>query len=314
MQSQRDLNVLKGDYAFRDLLTWRAQLNSLGVEGVVLTDVDERLNRVRVGVKDARAEAEFKARLAEQNIPFGAVVTEEVEPIKVTKSLRSKVRPLVSGVEVGFGDLVCTLGFNAIRDGQKGFVTNSHCTDEAGGTEGTRYTQGGERVGKEVADPKYRESEDCPSGRRCRLSDSAFVAAEDVKRDTDGLAKTDSKKGGRGSDVTITGQLDIAGYEKKTVVGEELDKIGSSTGWTFGEVEETCVSVDVYDEDGDTGLTLLCQDVVFADAYDGDSGAPVFRYAGGGGKVYLRGILWGSGGGTFVFSPVGQIRKELDLD
>ena len=305
--AQRDLEVLTGDYTFRDLLEWRTQVDALGVEGVVLTDADERLNRVRVGVRDAAARADLEARLAEQNVPSDAVVVEEVTPYAVTKSLRSKVRPLVGGLEIEYSDFVCTLSFNAKRKGQKGFVTNSHCTDEAGGTEGTRYKQGGERVGVERSDPEYRAHKGCPEGRRCRSSDSAFVAAPDVKRNTDALART-TKRG-----VTLEGKFDIMGQEEKTVAGEKLDKVGGATGWTLGEAEETCVTVDVYDEDGDTGRTLLCQDVVSADLDYGDSGAPVFRYAGGG-EVYLRGVLWGGADGEFIFSPVEQIRRELKLD
>ena len=306
-EARRDLEVLAGDYTFRDLLAWRAQVDSLGVEGVVLTDADERLNRVRVGVTDEAAKTNLKARLAEQNTPADAVVIEEVTPYAVTKSLRSKVRPLVGGLEIEYSDSVCTLGFNAKRKGQKGFVTNSHCTDEAGGTEGTRYAQGGGHVGVERADPEYRESKNCPAGRRCRTSDSAFVAAPNVKRNTDALARTVKRS------VTLEGKLDIMGQEKSTVAGEKLDKVGRSTGWTLGEAEETCVSVDVYDENGDTGRTLLCQDIVSADMDYGDSGAPVFRYAGGG-EVYMRGVLWGGADGTYVFSPAEQIRRELKLD
>ena len=305
--AQRDLEVLSGDYTFRDLLEWRAQVDALGVEGVVLTDADERLNRVRVGVRDAAARADLEARLAEQDIPLDAVVTEEVTPFKLTKSLRSKVRPLIGGLEIEYSDSVCTLSFNAKRKGQKGFVTNSHCTDEAGGAEGTRYLQGGERVGVERADPEYRASKGCPEGRRCRSSDSAFIAAPNVKRNTDALART-AKRG-----VTLQGEFDITGQDEKTVVGEKLDKVGGATGWTLGEAEETCVTVDVYDENGDTGRTLLCQDVVSADMSYGDSGAPVFRYAGGG-EVYLRGVLWGGEGGEFIFSPLEQIYRELKLE
>ena len=313
VQSQRELNVLEGDYAFRDLLAWRAQVDRLGVSGVVLTDASERANRVRVGVKNAQAKAELQARLAEQNIPSDAVSIEEVTPFKTTKSLRSKVRPLVGGIEIEFSDYVCTLGFNAKRKGQKGFVTNSHCTDEQGGNEATRYDQGGERVGTEVADPNYGKSDDCPSGRRCRLSDSAFVRVKDVKRDTNGIAETDGQNDMDDPDLTMKDHLDIVGYESTTLVGEELDKIGRTSGWTYGTVEETCVTFDVYEEDEDTGLTLLCQDTVFAGSTMGDSGAPVFRYAGNGGEVRLRGILWGTSGGTFAFSPIDQIRKELKL-
>jgi hypothetical protein len=40
------------------------------------------------------------------------------------------------------------------------------------------------------------------------------------------------------------------------------------------------------------------------------SGSPVFAEEGGG-NVTLAGILWGGGGGTFVFSPLANIEREL---
>ena len=57
-----------------------------------------------------------------------------------------------------------------------------------------------------------------------------------------------------------------------------------------------------------------CQDRVRAGVAGGDSGSPVFRVLGNGGKVRLMGILWGgsvSGEVTFVFSPMKNIHMEL---
>ena len=311
-QNRRELKVVAGEYAFRDLFEWRSQL-SLDAQGVVLTDVDERLNRVRVGVEDSEAEAELKAYITAQGIPLDAVVTEQVTPFKVTQSLSDKVRPLVSGLGIETDEVVCTLGFNAVRDGQRGFVTNSHCTDKPGGVERTRYSQGGARVGVEVADPKYTERDGCSKGRRCRLSDSAFVATKGVKRNTDALAATRSQNDMKDPDTTVAKQLDIVRQKETTVSGEKLDKIGRTTGWTYGEVEDTCVTVNVFEGDEDTGRTLLCQDVIAAGAGDGDSGAPVFSYAGDKNKVTLRGIMWGESDGEITFSPIGQIYDELGL-
>ncbi len=310
VQKKREINVLEGDYSFRELLEWRSEVDALGLEGVVLTDADERLNRVRVGVTGAAVKAALEARLGALGIPKKALVIEKVAPFKTAASLRGDVRPLVGGVEIGFSDFVCTLGFNASRRGERGFVTNSHCTDEQGGVEGTRYTQGSGRVGTERADPKYGDIKNCPPGRDCRLSDSAFVKVSGAKRTVGGVARTSSQNDFSNPDLRIAGQLEIAGEEATSFSGEELDKIGRSTGWTYGDVEETCVTVDVYDENGDTGLTLLCQNIIESGIKSGDSGAPVFRFAGGG-KVYLRGILWGGDGAAFVFSPIDQVRKEL---
>jgi hypothetical protein len=50
----------------------------------------------------------------------------------------------------------------------------------------------------------------------------------------------------------------------------------------------------------------LCQTFVTANVAGGDSGSPVFDDSN-----RLVGILWGGGGSSFVYSPIGQVEKEL---
>lgn len=97
------------------------------------------------------------------------------------------------------------------------------------------------------------------------------------------------------------------------LVGEELDKVGRTTGWTFGKVIGTCVNTNV----ADTDITLLCQSwVESTDGREivagGDSGSPVFAWRPSG-EVVLGGILWGSNdpGTAFVFSAMSNVEQEL---
>ena len=91
-------------------------------------------------------------------------------------------------------------------------------------------------------------------------------------------------------------------------MGQTVNKIGRTTGWTFGKVTNTCVTVNV----SGSNITQICQSLVTAGVGAGDSGSPVFNWSGTGNTVRLAGILWGgSGNNLFVFSPMSGIEKEL---
>jgi hypothetical protein len=237
-------------------------------------------------------------------------VVQEVEPVRYATTLRDRVRPVRGGLQINFPGFVCTLGFNAVRSGQRSFITNSHCTNVQGGTEGTPYWQPSQatapaQIATEVADPQYRRGDGCPSGRRCRRSDAARAAYAGGTSSTLGsIART---TGANNTSLTIQGSFTITG-EGSPVVGQTVNKVGRTTGWTRGAVTNTCVHVNV----SGSNITQLCQTLVSAGVGSGDSGAPVFLQLAGGSNATLLGILWGgSGSSTFVFSPMANIEAEL---
>ena len=217
-------------------------------------------------------------------------------------TLRDRVRPTVGGLQIHFGQYLCTLGFNAVSGGQNSFITNSHCTNRQGGTEGTVYyqpTSGVDPVAiaTEVHDPSYFRGNGCPKGKKCRYSDASRAAYNSgITFDLGGIAAT-----GVGS-LTITGTNNIAN-EGSASVGQTVSKTGRTTGTTVGAVSRTCVNTGV----SGTNIVQLCQTWVDAGVGAGDSGSPV--YAGS----TLLGILWGgsSSGTTYVFSPISNIEQEL---
>jgi hypothetical protein len=94
--------------------------------------------------------------------------------------------------------------------------------------------------------------------------------------------------------------------------GEVYDKMGSTTGWTWGGVTEPCWDVPLLGTD----IFLLCQARVESGAAaSGDSGGPVFSLQHHPHEVAFAGILWAgtniSGGSYFVFSHVGGITQDL---
>ena len=304
------VQVRRGDFDWIQLERWfaRASAEVLGQSGAVFVDADEASNRVRIGVERG-ATGQARSIVARLGIPAEAVIVEETEPITFAATLRERVRPVVGGLQINFPGFLCTLGFNAVWSGQNSFITNSHCTNTQGGTEGTPYWQPLEsvdpvQIGTEVDDPVYfRRQNGCPQGRRCRFSDASRAAyAPNIQFTLGSLAKT---TGANNGSITISGSFTING-EGSAAVGQTVNKVGRTTGWTQGRVTNTCVNTGV----SGSNIVQLCQTFVSAGVGGGDSGSPVFS---GTSSVTLVGILWGgnSSGTQFVYSPIGNIEQEL---
>ena len=208
---------------------------------------------------------------------------------------------------------LCTLGFNGVRAGVNGFVVNSHCTDVQGQNTGTQHFQptvaNGNLIGQEIADPPW-DAMKCPIGlvgHLCRYSDTAYSQRDGtVTADQGFIAKTTGVNTGS---LTISGQFRIVS-EGPSIVGNVVNKVGRTTGWTQGRVTATCVDVIVLGSPN----ADLCQDQVSAGVGAGDSGSPVFAIASGN-DVQLRGILWGGtlDGTSFVYSPIANIERTDEL-
>jgi hypothetical protein len=315
------LKVRKGDYDWSQLEGWftGASAEALAVPGAVFVDADEASNRVRIGVEPG-AGGRVRAALAKLRMPDAAVILEERAPVTFAvgrgpkpkakpgsgPSLQGTVRPIIGGVQINFPGFLCTLGFNV----NGSFVTNSHCTNTQGGTEGTPYWQPTQsaspsQVATEAADPPYSGNlQGCPSGRVCRRSDASRAGYVNgfnqfaVGR----IARTNRP----GRSLTIVGDFTITA-EGSAVVGNVVNKVGRTTGWSQGSVTNTCVNTNV----SGTNITQICQNFVSATVGSGDSGSPVFQITSGN-NVRLMGILWGgSGSQNFVFSPLNQVEQEL---
>lgn len=101
--------------------------------------------------------------------------------------------------------------------------------------------------------------------------------------------------------------LQITAENGYIIENEVLHKIGKTTGWTYGAVEDACAD---YEFDG---WVRQCSDRVDYSRGPGDSGSPVFSLRSDG-TVALRGIHFG-----YVIPPYGDAlmsnihRVEMDL-
>jgi hypothetical protein len=318
------IQVRQGRFGWDELESWKTRISSeaLGVPGAVFVDANEAVNQVTVGVERGKG-GQVRAALARMGLPTSAVAVQETDPVTFavgprpkrkpggsSLSLQGRVRPTRGGVQINFPGYLCTLGFNAQASGTLSFITNSHCTENQGGVDDTPYWQplqsvDGTQIAVEVADPVYKSTlSGCPGGRVCRLADASraryMIGSSNVALGR--IARTERP----GRNLTIVGDFSITA-EGSATVGQTVNKVGRTTGWSQGRVTNSCVTTNVSGSDH----TEICQNFVSATVGSGDSGSPVFIISGGN-NVTLVGILWGgSGSSSFVYSPLTNIEQEL---
>jgi hypothetical protein len=298
---------------------WFAQASPevLALDQTVYADDDEATGQLVFGVEHAGVGNRVRGVLARYGIPASAYRIEEVEPIVNMASLQGLFESKVGGIQIHFGQFVCTLGFNVAVGSVRSFITNSHCTNKQGGTEGTVYYQplqsvSSTAIATEVDDPSYsKDLPGCSRGKVCRYSDASRAEyASGIASSLGAIAVTASVNSGSldaVGTVNIASETDDQTFSNGTVV----NKVGRTTGWTSGQVVGSCVKVNV----SGSNVQQLCQtlvqnnNAVIVDG--GDSGSPVF--IGSSGNVTLAGILWGGSTDNhlFVFSPLRNVKNEL---
>lgn len=230
--------------------------------------------------------------------------------------------PVRGGLQIewfnGPDAFLCTLGFLAkTSSGDVVMTTNSHCSPRMGHEENAHYYQpvnvAGAFLGSELKDPPFFMDTRCPTGYRCRNSDSLLIQAAATTTTKFGyIARTKGRAESLGSiDISATSPtIAIKGEAPYPGLNEDLDKIGRTTGWTHGLVADTCVNVNEGRPDGQSpDVVIMCSDFVGAGVAGGDSGSPVFRYSNGAATVI--GLLFGETPNAFVFSAMQNIEDEL---
>lgn len=283
----------------------------LALPQTVYADLDEQTGKMVFGVENRGVTRGIQTAMARLGVSASEYEVKVTAPIVRMATLQSEWRPTRGGIQIHFGQYLCTLGFNADHDGGRSFITNSHCTNRQGGTEGTVYYQplssvNGTPIAVEVDDPDYKKGGRCPRGRQCRYSDASRALYEPGVETIGAIAKT---TGANNGSLTTDGVFDITSQDDNSLTfSGTVNKIGRTTGWTSGSVIGTCMDVNV----SGSNITQLCQTLVSAGVGPGDSGSPVFRQTGSN-SAQLLGILWGgsSAGDLFVFSPLASIVDEL---
>lgn len=317
------LELREGTYTIGELYQWFERSGEVfEIESVVFTDLDERNNNLKIGINDIEYLNAVEQKLDELDIPREAVeIVLSTAPEAHSHDLSSNFSPTRSGIEIG-GPGTCTFGFIGRNPSNRnlGFVTNSHCTSTMGTVSGDTFTNPstGTNIGQETVDPSYSP---CGFFRQmaCRFSDSAFIRFNSSTSGNQEVARTQSWAGpNSGSGSTnidhSSPTMNITGSKSHPVSGEMVDKVGRTTGWTYGFINRTCYRTRQNNNGTPVRVNgrrvlFLCQYRASYNSSDGDSGSPVFKWHGN--TVTMVGINWGDSNGNGILSPMQGIQLEI---
>lgn len=286
---------VSAEHDFAQLQQWSEALHPmLDRSDVFLIDVDEVENRVLVGVQDAAAIGAVRQEGARLGIPASALEVRTQPRPEPRITVRDRFSSTLGGIQIAFSSYVCTLGFNARRASNNAnvYVTNAHCTGTQYASDGIAIYQNtvasGNHIGNEVYD---RGMYACAgSGTWCRKADAAYISNNGTRPiGQGGIARTAWASGSAGG-LTQTGEFDIVGrYTGSLPVGSYLDKTGRTSGSTYGQVTNSCVTIG----------SLRCQDISKVWSQGGDSGSPVYVWQTDN-DVLLHGVMWGGPGSDYT--------------
>ncbi|NJP39562.1 hypothetical protein HCH52_00610 [Oscillospiraceae bacterium HV4-5-C5C] len=106
-----------------------------------------------------------------------------------------------------------------------------------------------------------------------------------------------------GPSASTANPIRVAGSVEKAVNGQRVYRYGKTTGWTYGITHRTNISINA------SGTTLLGMSESSFNTLpqSGDSGGPVYIYAGG---YKICGILSGSNSSYGYYTPFGLITDK----
>ncbi|MFO7800363.1 hypothetical protein [Rhodohalobacter sp.] len=212
----------------------------------------------------------------------------------------------------------------------RAWLTNSHCTElgwEVNFDEEFYQPNAQENqqiIGNEVFDPFGCNCTVDGQQRDCRFSDAAVIEIPDgVNRNKGIFARTEyyGENWSSGS-LEMTNEFKIRDYTDGSFTGNEVHKVGATSGWTKGEVKETCVDIPLLNrpEFASNDVVLLCQHIASGMRSDpGDSGSPVFRRNMAWqdpNEAALVGVLWGTlpSEEETYYSPMDGVLEDLEIE
>jgi hypothetical protein len=266
----------------------------LSLPGVAYDDLDEARNRVTIGISDRvpGLREDLITRLRAMNVPIHAVHFEVAEPASFTSTTLGKSKRMMDpgGTITGYTSSIgggyriypsgCTATVTGRYAGQAVLATVSHCTNAQyqvdGGPLNSYY---GATIGTETYDPSPTSSY-CTFGFNClpaRGSDAALFVLNGVQPSVPGgIAHLTSRWSSLPPSPDLTVDPDrpwlyVTGTASWVTAGETVEKVGVTTGWTYGTITNSCIDVRM-----DGGYSVRCANKVSAWVATGDSGGPIF--------------------------------------
>lgn len=332
------MKVEQAEFSFEQLARWRDKVRLRMPQGVYSLDLDEARGVVSLGVADEGVRAKVQPMLQSIGLPGSAYdIYIAPEPEQRT-TLSARSRPLIAGLEFTWDPTntadnpLCTIGMAArygYNDTGRGFFTASHCSKVKYNSDYNalgRYTSyyqpsrtSSNRVGYEYVDAApFTGSGTCPAGAKCRYSDAAFVLYYSNQASSSWGGKKIARPqgtpaiGGRGPNTLSSTPFDALS-SIQLYVGDQLHKVGRTSGWTKGTLLQTCVDKYAGMVSGSPHY-VVCNDIANTWSEPGDSGSPVFFWGNESyNTVRFSGILWGGPVGNYNetwISPCYGIKRE----
>ena len=328
--------VIEGDYTLEELDNWLdLTVGALAAEAIHFWtfDIDIEENKAYIYLNESSSLEDAVAARDRLGIPADAVeITQPAGKVGLLggDDLQDKWRPLVGGIQhqQETDGQKCTIGFVTERDGEKGILLASHCTNEAQtvwGLDNAVIHQPVDpwgpltnTVAEETIDPEGRGYGHYLCSQYdyiCRYSDAAYAELDsDEDLDLGHIAEPEDYNTIEVSPAYDT--LEINSDSGNFRRNEEIEVIGRTTGWQKGIVTDTCTFVIVKEPAfGNPGKVVVCAGAFRpASGFDGpshgDSGGPVFKRDGN--DVQLLGTLFYLGINRYYFSKTGYIYYDLD--
>jgi len=333
------MRAVPAKYSFRELLTIYRTVVLPAVYSlakITITDIDDRGNRILIGVSEARMIEAVRRGLVGLGVPADAievvqfgeaaphgVSSESVtrsSPLSVDQSLLDLLRPAPGGSLIAVQLLTgpvqeCTLGFNLIEwsngiiSPDRYFLTNAHCfRPQSAESQTSSATEPGQptynqRIGFKIADHWWLTPDStswCPTQYPlCRFADAALVKYENPVWADAGYVAFPSSDGS----TSFNTKMNITAIETP-YVGQPVYMVGTTSGRRFGYVTHVCsnLAYDVY--------LKLCQIVSSNDSDHGDSGSPLIALTGGNTARALA-LVWGGQGDSTFSSPMEAALNEM---
>ena len=282
-RSFQSTNIERADYTIGQLGTWSDLLIADPGALVRAIDLDESTNRLVLfadGVLDATV-SEITAHAAAKGIPADAVAvaqappvwtppapdpiparsrtadtTDAPEPISEQRLDRA-LNPFVAGGQISGGGSSSTAAFgvafvNANGEEEEGFLTAAHC-----GGDGTRWyayetgATGNQQVGVAIRN-LYSQDVDAQYVKKAgpdHIELGVGLIARPIERNT---SASDATQYQRRLDPDNP-YFEVSGA-MRSAVGDRVHKVGNTTGWTSGNVHQTCVTTYAIGTGGRDGV------------------------------------------------------------
>lgn len=307
-------------YSYRELARAREVVIPVALRnGATLIDLDERANRVVVGVPMNANSAALRRAIKAATLDERMITIESMNAlVGLQGHINAYSPPLRGGLGMAWSldggtQISCTTGFTATVNGQRMIFTAGHCASPNGANYSRIMHQANFMdpiFGVEAQDPYPI----FPDDRRCVDSNFACFWSDAVAIGVEGgvtwqwasvaqLLSGPIPYSGTAlttPDLTVTDELTTT-----PIYGELVYHVGQASGWSAGTISRTCIDILT-----DFHAHLYCQYEVAGTASTGDSGGPVFSWAGSS-SIRLNGVLsTGNGVDRWTFSDLVGIRKD----